>query len=111
VLFGDATFAPLGPQLVDVVAAAKDDLRAGQEIDGLGGYTVYGLCENAGVARGEELLPIGLAEGARLRRDVARDAVLRRADVELPPVRLCDSLRAEQDGRPEFRATALREGG
>ena len=115
VLFGDATIAPLGPQLVDVVTAAKVDLRAGQEIDGLGGYTVYGLCENAGVVRGEGLLPIGLAAGARLRHDVARDAVLRRADVELPASRLCDRLRAEQDERlavgPELRPTSRGAGG
>ena len=42
-------------------------------------------------------LPIGLAEGCRLRRAVARDAVLRYADVELPGGRAVERLRMEQD--------------
>ena len=43
------------------------------------------------------MLPIGLAEGARLKRDIVKDAVLTMDDVELPEGRLCDRLRAEQD--------------
>jgi predicted homoserine dehydrogenase-like protein len=42
-------------------------------------------------------LPIGLSEGCRLRRDVARDEVLAYQDVELPSARLADKLREEQD--------------
>ena len=42
------------------------------------------------------LLPIGVAEGCRLRRDIPRDQVLTYADVEVPEGRLCDQLRAEQ---------------
>jgi len=57
----------------------------------------YGLCENSSVAKKQNLLPIGLAEGCRLKRDLARDEVLTYADVERPPGRLCDKLRAEQD--------------
>lgn len=97
VLFGDAAISPLGGPLVDVVAAAKVDLEAGQELDTLGGYLTYGLAENSDVASAERLLPIGLAPGARVVRDVARDAVLTYDDVELPPGRLSDRLRAEQD--------------
>jgi len=99
VLFGDATIAPLGGPLVDVVAAAKIDLETGGELDTLGGYTVYGLAENSDVAAADRLLPIGLAPGCRVRRDVAKDAVLTYDDVELPTGRLGDRLRAEQDAR------------
>jgi predicted homoserine dehydrogenase-like protein len=99
VLFGDAAIAPLAGPLVDVVAAAKSDLETGRELDSLGGYTVYGLAENADVARSERLLPIGLAPGCRLARDVAKDEVLTYDDVEVPPGRLSDRLRAEQDAR------------
>jgi predicted homoserine dehydrogenase-like protein len=97
VLFGDPALTPLAGPSVEVVATAKVDLRKGQEIDGLGGYLTYGLAENAPVVERENLLPIGLAEGCRLRRDVAKDQVLTYADVELPKGRLCDALRAEQD--------------
>jgi predicted homoserine dehydrogenase-like protein len=96
VLFRDAALAPLGAPLVEVVATAKKDLRAGETIDGLGGYMTYGLAENSATARAEDLLPIGLAEGCRLKRDAPKDTVLTFADVELPPGRLCDRLWREQ---------------
>ena len=97
VIFGDAAIAPLGAPCVDVIAAAKRDLKAGETLDGLGHYMTYGLCENAKTVRAERLLPIGLAEGCRLRRDIAKDQVLGYDDVEVPPGRLCDRLRREQD--------------
>ncbi|HEU0077296.1 MAG TPA: Gfo/Idh/MocA family oxidoreductase [Longimicrobiaceae bacterium] len=97
VLFDDAAIQPLGAPCVDVVTAAKTELRAGDTLDGLGGYHTYGLAENSDVAARERLLPIGLAEGCRLKRDLPRDAVLTRDDVELPEGRLSDRLRAEQD--------------
>jgi predicted homoserine dehydrogenase-like protein len=96
-IFRDATIAPLGMPCVDVVTAAKRDLVAGEILDGLGHYMTYGLCDNAQTVHVERLLPIGLAEGCRLRRNVARDQVLGYEDVELPPGRLCDKLRMEQD--------------
>ena len=95
VLFRDATIAPRG-SFVDVVATAKVNLDAGHALDGVGGYMTYGQCENADVVRAQGLLPLGLAEGSRLRRGIPRDHVLTYDDVELPEGRLCDKLRAEQ---------------
>ncbi|PDT81502.1 Gfo/Idh/MocA family oxidoreductase [Sinorhizobium sp. BJ1] len=97
VLFKDAAIAPLGAPTVDVVATAKTQLKSGEVIDGIGHYMTYGLAENTETARRERLLPLGLAEGCRLTRDVAKDAVLTYDDVEFQPGRLCDQLRAEQD--------------
>lgn len=97
VLFGDAALTPLGAPCVDVVATAKIDLEAGQVLDGIGYYMTYGLCENSDVVRAENLLPIGLAEGCRLKRDIPKDQVLTLDDVELPEGRLCDKLWAEQN--------------
>lgn len=97
VIFGDAAITPLGDPRVDVVAAAKRGLKAGEILDGLGHYMTYGLCENAQTVHAERLLPIGLAEGCLVRRDVRQDQVLRYQDVELPVGRLCDRLRREQD--------------
>jgi predicted homoserine dehydrogenase-like protein len=96
VLFEDATIAPVGAPTVEVVATAKQDLRAGAVLDGLGGYDTYGQAERADLTAVETLLPMGLAEGARLRVDLPRDQVLRYADVDLPAGRLVDRLRAEQ---------------
>lgn len=106
VCFGDATIAPAGAPVVEVVATAKRDLQEGERLDGLGHYMAYGLAENAGAAFRDDLLPIGLAEGALLKRAVSKDTVLRYGDVELPVGRLCDRLRAEQ--QDHFFGTAAR---
>ncbi|MBB5693929.1 NAD(P)H-dependent oxidoreductase [Muricoccus pecuniae] len=97
VLCGDAVIQPLDGPRVDVVATAKVPLSAGDVIDGLGGYKTYGQAERYEVSRAEGLLPIGLAEGCRVKRDLPRDAVLTYDDVEIPEGRLIDRLRAEQD--------------
>ncbi|WP_135466173.1 NAD(P)H-dependent oxidoreductase [Crenalkalicoccus roseus] len=97
VLCGDPVIQPLDGPRVEVVATAKTDLAAGTVLDGLGGYHTYGQCETYPAARAARLLPMGVAEGCRLRRAVAKDAVLTYDDVELPPGRLVDRLRAEQD--------------
>ncbi len=97
VCFGDAVMQPIAGPMVDVVTVAKTDLKAGTVLDGIGGYHTYGTAENADVAIEQDLLPMGLSEGCRLKRDVKKDDVLTYADVELPQGRLCDTLRAEQD--------------
>lgn len=96
VLFNDATITPKGAPVTDVVALAKFDLRAGTVLDGVGGFSAYGVMENSPVARRQNLLPMGLTDGAVLTRDVAQDTPLTFDDVELPAGRLCDRLWAEQ---------------
>jgi predicted homoserine dehydrogenase-like protein len=109
VLFNDAVMAPLAGPMVDVVASAKIDLRAGQTLDGIGRYMTYGQCENADISQAERLLPMGLAEGCRLKRDIPKDQVLTYDDVEVPPGRLSDRLRAEQNEYFAHRQTDRRE--
>lgn len=97
VLLEDATIAPLGEPFVEVITTAKKDLQAGQTLDGIGYYMIYGQCENAGITRADKLLPIGVAEGCTLKRNIAKDEVITYDDVELPPGRLIDKLRKEQE--------------
>ena len=99
VLFDDATITPLGPPLVDVVATAKIDLDAGEVLDGIGCYMTYGQAETAEITWRDRLLPMGLAEGARLKRAIAKDEVLTLDDVEIPEGRMADKLRNEQNDR------------
>ena len=99
VLLKDPVLAPLGGPMVEVVATAKVDLEAGQVLDGIGFYMTYGQCENADVAQAEQLLPMGVAEGCRLTRDIVKDQVISYRDVEVPGGRLTDRLRAEQTVR------------
>jgi len=96
VLFGDASIAPAGPPVCEVATIAKRDMETGDELDGIGGYTCYGLIDNVENTRRDNALPIGLAVGARLTRPVGQDEPVRMADVVLPAGRLVDKLRAEQ---------------
>ncbi len=97
VLFRDAAIAPIAGPVVDVVATAKRDLRPGEAVDGVGGFATYGLCENSATVRREGLLPMGLANGCRMAREVPKDQVLTYADVTLPADSLVHRLRQEQD--------------
>jgi predicted homoserine dehydrogenase-like protein len=95
-LFSDATVAPIGPPVCEVAATAKRDLKAGEILDGVGGFMTYGVIENAPGFAERNLLPMGIVEGCRLLRDLAKDDSIAYSDVELPKGRVCDQLRAEQ---------------
>lgn len=107
-LFGDAAIAPKGAPVCDVITVAKRDLKAGEVLDGIGGFDSYGVIDNIAVTRAEGLLPMSLSGECRLKRDVRRDEPIGYADVAVPEGRLCDALRAEQDER--FSAHSSRAG-
>lgn len=94
-LFGDAALTPLGPPEVGVVATAKRDLSPGDVLDGIGGFDSYGEAENMSAIVAERLLPMGLAEGCKLRRAVLDGQTLTFDDVELPTGRLIDKAYSE----------------
>lgn len=96
VLLHDAAAAPIGGPVTEVIAQAKRGLKAGDTLDGIGGFTAYGMLENVATARRERLLPMGLTDGAVLIRDVGEDVALTFDDVELPPERLATRLWHEQ---------------
>lgn len=77
----DATVAPLGGPVCEVVSVAKRDLKAGETLDGVGGFCTYGLIENRSAARESNALPISLSEGCVLSRDVAKDQVVSIDDI------------------------------
>lgn len=80
--FKDIILAPIAGPVVEVVATAKFDMKAGEKIDGLGGFKSYGVCENYDTARKENLLPMGLADGCTLKRDLPQDQVITYDDIE-----------------------------
>lgn len=95
----DATVAPIAGPVCEVVTIAKRDLKAGERLDGVGGFCTYGLIDNATAARTMAALPIGLSEGCVLRRDVSKDAVLLFDDVDAPTGRVVEALWREQNAR------------
>jgi predicted homoserine dehydrogenase-like protein len=77
----EATGAPTGWR-GDCVATAKRALKAGEMLDGEGGYTVWGKLMPAAVSRAARALPIGLAHKVKLKRDVAAGKSVSWDDVE-----------------------------
>ena len=79
----------------DVAAVAKRDLKAGEILDGEGGYTVYGRLVSAARSKAQRMLPIGLAHGVGLTRDVAAGTALTEDDVSLDSNRVAVRLRRQ----------------
>ncbi|MGC2810915.1 MAG: Gfo/Idh/MocA family oxidoreductase [Bradyrhizobium sp.] len=67
----------------DVASVAKRDLRAGEMLDGEGGYTVWGKLMPAAASLAAGALPIGLAHRVKLKNDVAHGTAVRWSDVEV----------------------------
>jgi predicted homoserine dehydrogenase-like protein len=105
----DATVAPLGGPVCEVVSMAKRDLKAGERLDGIGGFCTYGLIDNAATARGMNALPIGLSEGCILRHDIAQDSVIGFDDVDSILQGLASTLWGEQNARWPIMKAATHE--
>ena len=83
-LRGEPTGAPSGFR-GDVAAVAKRDLKAGEVLDGEGGFTVWGRLMPAADSLAAGALPIGLAHGRTLLRPVSVGTVITREDVRMDP--------------------------
>jgi predicted homoserine dehydrogenase-like protein len=97
VLFRDATVTPKGGPECEVIAVAKKELHPGEVLDGIGGFSCYGLIENYDECRKADLLPMGLSGGCRLKNRVLGDEAVMVGDVDFPNGRLCDQLWNEQN--------------
>jgi predicted homoserine dehydrogenase-like protein len=95
----DPTVAPIGGPVCEVLTVAKRDLKAGERLDGVGGFCTYGLIDNASAASSLGALPISLSEGCILLRDIPKDSVVSFEDVEAPSAGIVDTLWQEQIAR------------
>ncbi len=87
----------------DVVATAKRDLKAGEMLDGEGGFCVWGKQTPASVSLERELLPLGLAHNVKLKRDVKQGEPLKWSDVVYDSNDTAVKVRREMEaafGRP-----------
>lgn len=96
VLFNDATITPAGEPVCEVITIAKKDLKKGESLDGIGGYTCYGTIENTDIARKENLLPMGLSRDCVLLKNIQKDQAIRQDYVHIPPERMIDRFWNEQ---------------
>jgi len=81
----------------DCVATAKRALRAGEVLDGEGGYTVWGRCMPASDSAARRALPIGLAHKVKLKRDLAEGAAVSWDDVEFDASAEAVKIRREME--------------
>jgi len=99
VIHRDPTVAPIAGPVCEVLAVAKRDLKAGERLDGIGGFCTYGLIDNATAARALAALPIALSEGCAMRRDVSKDEVLSFEDVDAAAGGVVEELWREQNAQ------------
>jgi predicted homoserine dehydrogenase-like protein len=101
-LRGEPTGAPTGFRS-DVVATAKRPLKAGEMLDGEGGFCVWGKQTPAEESLARGCLPLGLAHNVKLKRDIPEGGALSWADVEVDANDTAVRVRREMEaafGRP-----------
>jgi len=81
----------------DVGATAKRALKAGEKLDGEGGFTVYGKLMPTAASLRRRALPIGLAHNMVLKRDIAAGAVVSWDDVDFDASQQAVRVRREQE--------------
>ncbi len=92
-----ATMVPMDEPTSETVAVAKQPLSEGERLDGIGGRHLYGRIVTAETARENGYLPLGLARGGRVKREVDVDSYLTRSDVRLETDSFLHQLRSMQD--------------
>ncbi len=95
-LRNEPTGAPTGFRS-DVVATAKKALKAGEMLDGEGGFCVWGRQVPADVSLRDALLPLGLAHNVKLKRDIAKGEAVKWADVAYDSGDLAVKIRREME--------------
>lgn len=80
-----SNMVPLDHLVSEVFAVAKHDLQPGDTLDAIGGTTYYSLIDTYDKAKQDNLLPIGLAKGAKLLHPVKMDTPITFDDVEIKP--------------------------
>ena len=96
-VYGESTGQPMDHLTSECITIAKKDLKAGVVLDAIGEYCYRASIELADVARKGNMLPVGLAKGARMKVDVRKDEVITYDMVELNEDSVLLQLRRMQD--------------
>ena len=81
----------------DVVATAKRGLKAGEMLDGEGGFCVWGRQTPAATSVANGLLPLGLAHNVRLKTNIAEGQRLKWSDVAVDETDIAVTTRREME--------------
>lgn len=88
--------------VTNVYAYAKKNLKKGDELDGIGGYSCYGLIENCSEQGASSGIPICLADQVFIKKDIKKDEKILLNDVLFDPNRLDFKLFALASGEEEL---------
>ncbi len=98
VLNHDTSINPLGAPISETVTVAKRDIKAGETLDGIGGYSVRGVLETHEDMKTNGHIPIGLISGKVVaKKDIREGQFLTEDDIELDPTTTVWKLRSLQD--------------
>lgn len=98
VIDGESTIVPIDGLVSECITVAKTDLKAGQTIDGIGGYTTYGSIATAVESDAKGYVPYGLVtKKTRMLKDAKKGQLLTLDMLDLDTSTLIYKLRKEQD--------------
>ena len=98
VIYHEGVIVPKGGLVSEVITVAKKDMKAGEHLDGIGGYTTYGSIDTHEHAKEEGYVPFGLInKNAVLKKDVKKGQLLTYEDVDVDTSTLIYELRKKQD--------------
>jgi len=98
VIDGETTIVPMDGLVSECITVAKIDLKAGQTIDGIGGFTTYGSIATAAESDAKGYIPYGLVnKNAKMLKDVKKGQLITKDMVQLDTSTLIYKLRQEQD--------------
>lgn len=94
----DHAIVPIDGPVSETVAVAKRDIKAGETVDGIGGYSVRGVIETHQAMKENNNIPVGLVGGASVaKRDIKDGTFLTYDDIELDQSTTVYRLRKLQD--------------
>ncbi len=96
-VYGESTGQPMDHLTSECITIAKKDLKAGEVLDSIGEYCYRASIDLAEVAREGNMLPVGLAKGARMIKDVKKDEIITYDMVRLNEDSVLLQLRRMQD--------------
>lgn len=86
-----------GNRMTEVIAASKKVHKSGEKFDGIGGFSARGVTDKVADALKDNLVPIGILQGATAKRDIPVGAYVSYDDVELDTNQTIYQLRKQQD--------------
>lgn len=98
IIDNEPTIIPKGNLVSECITVAKRDLKVGEKLDGIGGYTAYGSIATYEESTEKGYVPFGLVNSnAVMLRDVAKGEILTYEDVKIDESTLIYSLRQKQE--------------